>query len=138
MAALGDGFEHLYCPAVERPDIFLDGDRVRAFGHRGAGEDAHRLAGADRAAELLSRRRGSGHHQPRRHLRHVSGAHGIAVHGGSREGRLCPERDKGRRQHAPGRLRQRHGFGFQRLCIVQQALEGVGNRQQRHGYSAAR
>ena len=69
-------------------------------------------------ANSLSGRRHAGHRQPRRHLRHVRGAHRIAVHGRSREGRLRPQRlQAAPASTRPGRLRQRHGLRCQRLGV---------------------
>ena len=97
-----------------RVGVLLDQDRVGAVRHRRAGEDAHRLAGAERAGEALA---GARHADDlkRRAGRRLGGAHGVAVHGGGGEGRLRRARRKVVGEHAAGRIGERHGLGRQRL-----------------------
>ena len=59
VAAGGDRLEHLDRSVADAARILLDEDRVGAVRHRRAGEDAHGLAGADRAGEAARRRRAS-------------------------------------------------------------------------------
>ena len=60
----GDRLDRLRCRRRRASRILLDDDGVGAVGHRRAGEDAHGLAGADRAVEARGRRRLADHRQP--------------------------------------------------------------------------
>ena len=73
------------------PDILLNDDGVGAFGHRRAGEDAHRFA----RTEGARRKRRPAADSPitvkvAGAFSRVGGAHRIAVHGGVGERRLGP------------------------------------------------
>ena len=82
---------------------------------RRAGEDAHRLAGADGAAEAVARPRSC------RSIVSVAGsvatsvrAHRVAIHGGGGEGRLRRAGGKRRGERPPGRIGERNRLGLDR------------------------
>ena len=82
--------------------ILLQQDRVGASRDHAAGEQPHRLSGADAAIERMPGGRGADHLQPGS-KRPVSGAQRVAVHGRNIGRRLRQTRDHGRRGDAvPG------------------------------------
>ncbi len=103
--------------------VLLDQDRVGAFGHGRAGEDAHRFARPKRTGVALARARHADHLEPRTGFR-FRGAERVAVHRGSREGRLRQQRRHVLGQDASERLVERHGFGGER----RHAREKLRNR----------
>ena len=68
--------------------VLLDQDRVGAFGHRRAGEDADRLAGRRSVPREAGAGGGGADDTERRAVARVGGAERVAVHGGGGEGRL--------------------------------------------------
>ena len=68
-------------PIAVAPRVFLDHDGVGALRQHAAGENARRLAGADRPRKRPAGGDLADYSQMRRDTRHVVGAHGIAVHG---------------------------------------------------------
>ena len=87
--------------------MFLDHHRIGTVGHHPAGENARRFARTDGAGKRPSGGDLADDFQAHRGVRHIAGAHGVAVHGG----------DVGRRLGAAG---------FQR--INQDAASGLGKR----------
>ena len=68
--------------------ILLDDDGVGAARHRAAGEDADRLAGADRAIESMAGGSHADYPETRRCACDIGGAHRIAIHGACGKRRL--------------------------------------------------
>ncbi len=91
-------------------DILLQDHPVGAVGHRRAGEDAHRLAGADGAGKALSGRGFTDDVQNRAGTV-VGLADRVAIHGRSRERRLVAPRHHRLRQNPARRVPQRHRLG---------------------------
>jgi len=113
-------------PARRGPRILLQQDAVRALGDVGAGEDAHRLAGAERARIGLAGG-GLAHHAQGLAGIGLGGAHGIAVHGREIGGRLGHAGlDGGGQYPAPG-LGQRHRLGGHGGDAGQDARLGLGH-----------
>ena len=131
---------HLDRRCVDAARILLDEDRVGAVRHRRAGEDAHRLAFADRAVERRAGRRFADHRKLRADGE-IAGAHRIAVHRRSREGRLRAQRLHRLGQHAVGGIGERNRLGADRLGVVEQpaqALPRPAQQRRRHQRSDAR
>ncbi len=113
--------------------VFLDHDGVGAIGNHAAGEDPHRLAGADRPVERPAGRDLADHLEPGAGLRGIGRAHRIAVHRRHRLRRLGAQRRDVARQHAVvGRIERDHFLG-QRLGAGENGGKRVGNRHQCHG-----
>ena len=94
--------------------VLLNDDRIGAVRHRCAGENADRLAGADRALEA-----GAGGHaadltQGDGRVHDIGGARGVTVHGRDGEGRLREAGDDVGCQHAAVSRGERHGLRRQR------------------------
>ena len=102
-------------------------------GTHAAGEDARRFAGADRALERMPGGDFADELEPRRRGRDIGGAHRIAVHGGDVGRRLRAQRREVGGEHAAVRVRERRGFGRQRLGVREHARERLRDRHQRHG-----
>ncbi len=84
-------------------------------------------------------RAGADESQQCRHLRHVGGAHGVAVHGRSRKGGLGAKRGEIGRQGAAGGLGNGDGFGVDRAGDRSEDVgEGVGDGEEAHAPSSAR
>ena len=111
--------------------VFLDDDRVGAFGQRRAGEDARGLALAKHPAKPGPGRDFGDDAQRCRHRRDIGGAHGIAVHRRGGEGRLGAARGEVFGQHAAHRVGNRHLLSRQGLERRQQARQGFFDRDHR-------
>ena len=83
-----------------RLGVLLNHDGVGAVRHRGAGEDAHRLTGADRAFVARAGRHAADLAQRDGRVRNIGGARRVAVHRRDGEGRLREAGDDIRCQHA--------------------------------------
>jgi hypothetical protein len=95
----------------QRLGILLHHHRVRTLGHRRAGEDADRLARADRTAERLTGGHTGTDGEDRVPIgREIGVAHGVAVHGAVGEGRQIGRGDQVLGEDAPDRLMQRRAF----------------------------
>ncbi len=115
----------------KRLGVLLDQDRVGALRHRRAGEDADGFAGrhfagkgtpGSRHADDLDRGAKGG----------IGGAKRIAVHGGSREGRLGALSRQIFGEHAAGRFRQRYCFGGEWRDAGDDAGDRFGDGEQAH------
>ena len=115
-----------------RRGLFLHDDGVRAGRQFAAGENAHRLSRPDFAGIRPPGRDFADDFQIGRRAGDVLGAHRIAVHRRHVGRRLRSQRSQIVGEHAPMRFRERHTFGWQRARLRQHALQGIGDRQQRH------
>jgi hypothetical protein len=93
--------------------VFLDDDRIGAHRQRTAGEDADGFAGLQRVIIRPARGRFTDQGECRGRGRHVRGAHGITVHRREVGGRLGEAGLRCSRQHAAGRVGDRHHLGGQ-------------------------
>ena len=96
--------------------ILLDDDRVGAVRHRRAGEDADRLARRHDAREAAPGEARADDAQRRGRARHVRRAHGVAVHGGSGEGRLRAQGGEVGGERAPVAGSERNVLGGEGLA----------------------
>jgi hypothetical protein len=112
--------------------VFLDDDRVGAFGERRTGEDARRLALTDNPGKPGARRDFGDDAQISRHRRDIGGAHRVAVHRRDRERRLGAARGDILGEHAADRVRDRHLLGRQGFEGRQQPRQGFFDRD--HGF----
>ena len=131
---LAVGFLDGHRVAVARGE-FLDHHGVGAFRHHAAGEDARGLARFHFAVERMAGGDFADQLQLDRRLRHVGGAHRIAVHGGDRVGRLRAQRGEVLGEHAAERVVERNRLRRQRVRVGQHALQSLGDRHQRAAHS---
>ena len=122
--------------AIARRD-FLDDDRVRALRNDAAGENAHRLACADRAVERAAGRHFADHAQARRSLRDIRRPNGIAIHGGEVGWRLGAQRGEILRQDAPIRFGERRLLRWQGRGVGEHARQRVSDGERRHVQGSA-
>ena len=110
-----------------------------ASGNRGAGEDAHRLARADRSGKAAAGGRFANDDEFRADCYGVFGAQRIAVHGRRVEGWLRQAGGEVLRQNAAIGVVQGNGF---RCCrrhgLVEQALQGGGDGEKAHDVASSR
>ena len=128
-----DDLDHVGCVTCA-PGVLLDQDGVGRVRHRGAGEDADRLAGAKLAAVAAARRRLAGHLEPGADDG-VRRAHRVAVHRRGGEGGLVAGGDGVRRQHPPGSLGQWDFLGADRFDQPEDARQRVGDGEQHQSAS---
>ena len=108
--------------------ILLDHDGVGAVGDHAAGEDPHRLAGAQRLAERPAGRDLADHLQTRPRGRGIRRTDRIAVHRRHRLWRLGAQGRHVARQHAVKGCVQRGHFLRQRLGARENGCKRLGNR----------
>ena len=106
-------------------DIFLNHHRIGAFGHRGAGGNAHRAAWREAAVESMPRR--GFPDQPER-SGGAGGDHRIAIHFRNREGRLVALCGHGLGQHPAQRFTQWHKFFRGNRDAAEHGGAGLGHR----------
>ena len=109
---------------------FLDDHGVAAARHHAAGEDARGFACADLAVERMAGGDLADQLQLDGSLRDISGAHGIAVHGGHSGGRLGAKRLQILGEDAAERVVEAGRFRGQRHGICQYTGERFSDRKQ--------
>ena len=116
--------------------VFLDDDGIGALGDDAPGENARRLARANRTAERPSRRDLADHLQPRLKISCVGRAHSIAVHRRHRLRRLRPPCRDVARQHAMKGIVERDHFLGQGDRAGKDRSKRIGDRHQGHGQTS--
>ena len=121
---------HLPIPACER--VLLDHDRIGSLGDRSAGEDAHRLPGAELTFEGVACRAHADEGELCGRLGNIGGSHRVSIHRRCRKGRLVSRGDEAFSERAAVGLAERHALrrqGF--LRGRKNARERLGDGQKR-------
>ena len=116
--------------------VFLQHHRIGAIRNGRPGEDPHGLHGSDHSREAGSGSTGADHAEGCRNLSAVGAAHRIAIHGGSRKGRLVAQGADILGEGAAGAGGEGGSLDPERRRDIRQhAGEGILDRYQAHGAS---
>ena len=127
MARVADRGDHH--PVAVLLGILLNHHGVRALRDRGAGEDAHRLAGPQLAGKAMT---GGALADDPQGARAVGGAHRPAVHGRGGERRLIARGGDVHRQNPSQRQRQGNSLGLERRGGGEHARARLLDAEQPH------
>ena len=132
IAASGSGEAHRHLPITSWNRILLDHDRIGSLGDGSAGEDAHRLAGAELAFESMARRAHADEAERRGGRGDIGCPYRITIHRRRRKGRLVSRGHEVLGERAAMGFAERHALGRQRFFGGREnSRECLGDGQKR-------